>query len=414
MPPALTDLVHHRWLWRALVVAAVLGGGAFLLRDTLFGPEVEVYEVRRGDLTQTVVATGRVITPQRVAVGSVTTERVTSIPVEEGQTVRRGDVLTVLDDKDEQAALVQAEAAVAQAEARITQLRALTVPAAEQSLAQAEANYVLAQAQFQRNTDLAAKGFIAKSALDDARRNVEVAQSQRTAAQLAVAASRPGGSDYRVAETALAQAQAAVRAARARLADTVVRAPADGVLIARNVEPGDVVQPGRELMTLAPAGETQVVVPIDERNLSRLAVGQKALVSADAYPGERFAGELFYINPGVDTLRGSVEVKLRIPHPPAYLRQDMTVSVDIDVGRRTNVLVAPAGAVFDAAGAHPWVLAVEGGRARKKPVTLGLRGNGSVEITSGVEAGALLVDSAAGVADGRRVRIGEVARAGAR
>ena len=142
---------------------------------------------------------------------------------------------------------------------------------------------------------------------------------------------------------------------------TVIRAPADGVLIARDVEPGNVVQPGKELMVLAPAGETQIVVQIDEKNLAQLKLGQKALASADAYPHERFAAELFYINPGIDALRGSVEVKLRVPIRRDYLRQDMTVSVDIEVGAaRATRWSRPADAVFDAAGAHPWVLAVDG------------------------------------------------------
>lgn len=406
--PVAPAFLRTPWFRRGAFAVALLAGIVFLSRNALFGPTVDVYEVRRGDLAQTVVATGRVTTPQRVAVGSVMTERVARIPVVEGQSVRRGDVLLVLDDKDEQAALAQAQTAVAQAQAKLAQLRDVAAPAALQALVQAEANRDLARTQFQRSTDLAAKGFIAKSALDDAKRNVDVTESQVTAARLTLASNRPDGSDYKVAEAALAQAQAALTAARARLDDTVVRATADGVLIARNVEPGDVVQPGRELMALAPAGETQVVVQIDERNLALLAPGQKALVSADAYPGQRFAAELFYINPGVDAQRGAVEVKLRVPSPPAYLRQDMTVSVDIDVGRRTGVLVLPASAVVDIASDRPTVLAVEHGRVARKPVTLGLRGNGSVEIKAGVEAGALVVAGTPGIADGDRVRVGEV------
>ena len=70
-----------------------------------------MHEVVRGDLVQTVVASGRVTTPQRVSVGAVVTERVARIPVDEGQTVRRGDVLIELDDRDERAAVAQAEAA---------------------------------------------------------------------------------------------------------------------------------------------------------------------------------------------------------------------------------------------------------------------------------------------------------------
>jgi HlyD family secretion protein len=99
-----------------------------------------------------------------------------------------------------------------------------------------------------------------------------------------------------------------------------------------------------------------------------------------------------------------VEVKFRVPDPPAYLRQDMTVSVDVEVARRANAVVAPADAVFDAAGAEPWVLAVEGGRAVRKPVALGLKGDGRLEIRSGVAPGDRLVATAAGVAPGQRVR----------
>jgi len=147
------------------------------------------------------------------------------------------------------------------------------------------------------------------------------------------------------------------------------------------------------------------VVQIDEKNLSQLKLGQKALASADAYPAERFAAELFYINPGIDALRGSVEVKLRVPDPPAYLRQDMTVSVDIEVARRLDALVAPADAVFDAASGHPWVLAVVDHRATKKPVTLGLKGGGRVEIREGAAVGDRLIGATAGVGSGERVRI---------
>jgi HlyD family secretion protein len=174
------------------------------------------------------------------------------------------------------------------------------------------------------------------------------------------------------------------------------------------------VQPGKELMLLAPGGETQVVVEIDEKNLAQLALGQQALGSADAYPQQRFGAELFYINPGIDALRGSVEVKLRVPSPPAYLRQDMTVSIDIEVGRRTNVLTIPSTAVYDAALAQPTVLAVEGSRAVRRPVRLGLKGDGRTEVEGGLAEGERVVAApvAESVGPGQRVRA--AAPAGAR
>ena len=204
---------------------------------------------------------------------------------------------------------------------------------------------------------------------------------------------------------ALEQARASLLAARSRLAYTTITSPSDGVLIDRDVERGDVVQPGKALMVLSPAGETQLVLQIDERNLGRLALGQKALASADAFPAQRFAAELAYINPGIDAQRGTVEVKLRVPQPPAYLRQDMTVSVDIEIERRPGALALRAEAVRDASGTQPWVLVVQQGRALRRPVKLGLRGEGWVEVLAGMKEGDWIVPAPdAGVKPGQRVR----------
>ena len=392
------------WLLRALLLAATLAGAGYFFRDAIFGVPVELRAVARGDLVATVVASGRLVSPQRVSISSVITERIAKIPVAEGQTVRRGDILIVLDDGNERAAVAQAQAAADQAAAKLRQLREVGQPTSAESLVQAEANVRLARQQYQRNVDLKEKSFISQSALDDSKRNIDIAESQLKSARLQVQSNSVNGSDYQVAQTALAQAQAALEMARARLSQTVIPAPVDGVLIGREVEPGDVAQPGKELMVLAPNGETQIVVQIDEKNLSQLSIGQKALASADAYPRERFNAELFYINPGIDALRGSVEVKLRVPQPPPYLRQDMTVSVDIEVGRRSGTLIAPSDAIHDAATAQPYVLVAAGGRATKRPVTLGLKGNGHVEIKDGVAAGDGLILSTAGVAAGQRVR----------
>ena len=388
---AAQDHPARRWVKRALLIAAACAVAAFVFRNALLGKPVDVYQAVRTDLVQTIVASGRIMTPQRISIGSAVTGRVEKIPVAEGQRVALGDVLIELQSRDERAALAQAQAAVAQAEAKLRQVRELGLPASEQSLLQAEAQAVQSRRQYERNVELREKGFVSAAALDDAKRNLDVAESQLRAARLQVKSNSPAGSDYAVAQTALVQARASVGAAQAHLDETVIRAPANGTLIGRSVEPGNIVQPGKELMALAPEGETQVVVQIDEKNLAQLRIGQKALGSADAYPRERFAAELVYINPGVDALRGSVEVKLRVADPPAYLRQDMTASVDIEVARRAGAVVVPADAVRGIAGGGPWVLAVAGGRTERRPVTLGLRGDGRVEITQGVAPGDLVV-----------------------
>src|SRR5690606_3743279 len=97
------------------------------------------------------------------------------------------------------------------------------------------------------------------------------------------------------------------------------------------------------------------------RNLAWIRVGQKAIASADAYPREHFEAEVSYIAPSIDPQRGSVQVRLKVPNPPGFLKPDMTVSVDLTVASKSNVLTVPSEAVRGVATADPWVLAVEQG-----------------------------------------------------
>ena len=398
-----------------LLSALALAVIGFASRNLILGSPVETYEAVRSSLVQTVVASGNIISPGRESVGAEITGHVARIPVEEGQTVRRDQILIELDDKDERAAVDQARAAVAQAEARLRQLREVGLPVAEQALKQAKANMLQAHQQYERTKSLQARGFIGQSQLDDAQRNIDVADSQLRAAQLQVDTARPAGSDYALAQTALDQAKSNLLVAQARLGHTVIHAPADGTLIARAVEVGDIVQPGKQLMALAPVGETQIVVQIDEKNLGQLALGQKALGSADAFPGQRFAAEVFYINPGIDPQRGSVLVKLKVQSPPSYLRQDMTVSVDIEVSRRADTVVIPTDAVHDATGANPWVLVVRDRHATRQAVKLGLHGDARVEVLEGVAPGDELIPATYGaVIAGQHVRAIPAAKEGVR
>jgi HlyD family secretion protein len=394
----------HRLIVAAGILALVLlaGFGVQVAR----GPAVETYAVTRGPLVQTVVASGRVESPRRVEIGSQVTGTVARIPVDEGQTVKAGQLLIALDDSEARAALEQARFAVAQADAKLAQLETTGRPLAEQAMRQAQVTFRNADRQLDRNRELFAKGFIGQAALDEAQRARDVAESQWKSAQLQHASQLEGGSERRLDEAAAAQARANLRAARAKLDFMTIEAPVDGTLIARNVERGNVVQPGKALMVLSPAGSTQLVVQIDEKNLNLLAVGQSALASADAYPAERFPAKVAYINPAVDPLRGSVEVKLDVPRPPAYLLQDMTVSVDMEVARRESVLFLPADAIHDLSASSPWVLAVRAGRIARQDVKLGARGEGRVEIADGIVEGERVVPSThAGLVEGNAVRL---------
>jgi|JI10StandDraft_1071094.scaffolds.fasta_scaffold307963_1 HlyD family secretion protein len=404
--PSGTAVVRsHRWGRIAAISVLGLFLLAWMLRDVVLGEPVMTYAVHRGNLTQSLVASGRVVTPERVAVASPVMARVVRVAVDEGGEVVRGQLLIELDSRDAFAAQTSAEAIVALTLAQSNAVSEVELPAAARILEQSRAALLQVSEQFDRLVDLQVRGFVGKADLDKARRDRDVAQSQALAAELQVTAREAGGSHRAMALASLAQARAALDQASAKLAQYRILAPASGVLMSRAVESGDVAQPGQLLMLLASTGTVRIEVQLDEKNLGKLALGQAALASADAYPEQRFAAMVTYINPGIDATRGSVMVRLDVLTPPAYLRQDMTVSVDIATAERRDVLVIPAGAVHDLQGEAPWVLAVRERLAVRQLIDLGLLGDDNVEVRSGLKDGEqVIAASAVTVQAGARVR----------
>lgn len=386
------------------VIAAVIALALLVAGYTGWGGErVVVAVAERGELRQAVVASGRVRTPQRIEVAAQISARVVAVKVREGDAVTAGQTMIQLDDTEWRASAAQARASLTQAEAKQRQLDRLALPVAEQSVQQAEATAQQAKRQFERVGELVAKGFYSTAQLDDARRNAQVADSQWQAAKLQLASNQPGGTEVQVVRSNVEQARAALAVAEARLAYATLTAPGAGRVLTRNVEAGDMVQPGKVLLTVAPKGDTELTAQIDEKNLALLQLGQTALASADAYPGEHFKAEVTYIAPAVDAQRGSVEIRLRVAEPPAYLKHEMTVSIDIASAHRADTLIVPADVIRDQASGQPWVMVVRDGVARRQPVKLRIRGAGRVEILDGVVAGEALAAASQALADGRKV-----------
>ena len=386
----IVGLVALRFGWRALVP-----------------PLVPALEVTRGPLVQTVVATGRVRADTRVRLGSQLTGTVTQVHVREGDTVHTGEVLVELDPAEQAAAVSQARANLVQARANLQQVREVRRPVTAATLRQTEAILQKAQADYGRITTLRNGGAASEEQVEAARQALETARSQRDIARAQAAATDTAGADLRIAEAAVASAQAALEATEARLQYARIASPGNGVVLTRAVEPGDAVQPGRVLMELALTAPIMLSVVPDEKNLARLAVGQTALASADAFPQDRFPATVRYVSPVVDPAQGTVEVRLTVDSVPAYLRPDMTVSVNIEVARRAEALVVPLDAVHDALSGSPWVLRIRDRRVVRQPVRLGAQGTESAEVLDGLSEGDLVVPvSARSVAEGDRARAG--------
>ena len=371
------------------------------------GRDVDVAVVHQAALTQSVVATGRIATPARISVGSPIAATVLEVAVREGDAVKPGQLLARLRSDDADALVAQAAAALSEAEARLVQIGRVGRPVAAQQLAQAEANLKVARAEAERARRLVAQGFYADSKVDDALRNAANAQAAVDAARVQAEAQAPAGSESEAARARVAQARAQLSNARARAALLTLTAPSAATVLTRKAEPGDVAAAGKVLLELAEAGEIRVYATVDEKNLRLLQPGQTARGLADAFPNQPFEAELYYLAPAVDPLRGTVEIRFRVPRPPAVLRPDMTVSVETVTGRKDATLVLPAEAVRDLDGGKPWLLLARDGVARRTEVSVGLAGIGEVEILQGAAEGDQAILPAGGALDGDRVRVRE-------
>ena len=376
-------------MWSVVGFAILLVAAAIAAWWFTRAPMVSALTVQEGPLVRSLQFSARVSTLSRVDLGSTLTGRVSRVEVIQGAQVKAGDILVVIESDELRAALEQSLASKLQADARLAGLRSTGRTAAIAGVTQAQAVLVAAQAESQRTQELVAKGFVSMARLDEVQRAVAVAQAQLDAAKAQSAANAEAGTEAVQARAQVAAAVSTANAARARLGQTALTAPADARVLARLVEPGQIVQPGRALLSLALSGPLQLIAQVDERYLEPLKLGQPAMVVADAFPNSPFAAKVLTIAPLVDAQRGAVEVKFEIAAPtPDFLREDMTLSVEVFTARRERALVVPLAAVKGSANASTGSVLVDvAGRVQSRQVRLGLKTLESAEVLEGLSAG---------------------------
>ena len=383
---------YKPWIMIILLVLLV----SFAIYRWWQGPLLPSYEVVSSPLIQTVVASGRVEKVSRTQIGSEITGVVLERLVQEGDRVSRGDVLLVLKSDE-------ISAQVRQAEAELKELATTRRPQAEFDLANAKVQLEQAQREAvrRRNTEL---GILSAEEREKSIEAEKLARNNLESARLKVASLAPD----KVEETKLREQLAALQA---QLAKTKIRAEVSGIILTRNVEPGDLVQPSQTLFTIALDGATEIRVPFDERNLPLLALQQKAAVITDAYPDQPFPAHINFIAPSIDAQRGTVDVRLTVDPVPDFLRQDMTVSVNVETNKREQTLVIPNDALSSISGNKAMVILVRDRKIQRHPITLGLRGLVMSEVVAGVKEGDhVLTDAESVLKDGIRVRIEQTKR----
>ncbi|MCO8060673.1 efflux RND transporter periplasmic adaptor subunit [Acinetobacter lwoffii] len=377
--------------YKILLIIVLLLAVGFALFRWWQGPVVPSYTLSAMPLVQNVVATGRVATVSRAQVGSEISAVVLQRLVQEGDQVKPGDLLVVLKS-DELLAQVR------QAELALTELASSRRPQAAAELASAKAQLEQASREATRRRNAEA-GILSREEVEQAVEAERVARNNYETARVKAAALAAG----QVEEASLRE-QLAV--AQAQLAKTKIRAAVAGTVLTRDVEPGDLVQPGQTLFTIALTGNTEIRVPLDERNLPQLALQQNATVISDAYPDQSFPARINFIAPSIDPQRGTVEVRLTVNPVPDFLRQDMMVSVNVETAKRTRALAIPNDALSSIKGDKAVVLMVRDGKVQRQQITLGLRGLAMSEVKSGLSEGdQVLADAESSLEDGTRVRL---------
>jgi len=348
-----------------------------------------------------------------VEVGATVPGRVTWLGAEDGDRVAAGAVLARLDDLTLRAARQEAVAVRATAAARLADLRAGTRPEEIEEgrahLAETEAALRLASVTLQRAEQLWEQHVIARNDLDVARTGVELAVSRRDAAaqRSAILELGPRAESVAIAEADVARADAAVQQAAARLAETVILAPFDAVVMEKLREVGDFVVPGgvdrrgsgSALFRLASTSDPRIEVEISETSIGQLAPGQQASIALDAAPGRTYHGALSKISPSANRQKATVKVELDVLDSDAAMKPEMTAKVTFEGARdarpRTSpTLRIPPSAVVDA-GSGPAVFVVRAGVARLSP------------IDSVREGDAIVTSDPHALSDGQQVRVNQ-------
>jgi HlyD family secretion protein len=395
----------YRKRWVLWLIALCAGGLVLVGWRAVRGRGVVVVRPTRGPIVYKVVSTGRVMASARIQLGSIAIGKIARVNAGEGDEVKAGQVLVELVNDEQQAALAQAQASLLKARARVGQVKKVTQRSAQALVSESRSAYEQAVRQDERAKLLFSSGAASQQQLDEAKRVLDAALSRLQQAEISFESAGPGGSDFSLSSAGVLEAEAGLQAARARLEQMHIEAPADGVVLRRQVEPGDVVQPGRTLLILARTGTVELSVQADEKNMAALRIGQIAVASADALPEQSFDARVSFIAPAVDSERGTIEVRLTVAKPPVGLRPDMTVSVNIEVERRARAVTITEQALRDLNSNRPWVFLVRDGRAVRREVRVGIRGDGIVEVLQGLsESNQVIAQDGSTIDPGTRVR----------
>lgn len=356
--------IKNKFIWFAAAVVAVI---SIIMISGRKPVSVKVLELKPGELRVIVNATttSTVKSENEVVMSAQRTGRVVKLPVEEGDRVKAGDLIAQLDLTEE---AVQSES----------------------TLAQSRAMYQEAEKNLRRMEDLFKKGLISQQEFDSARKTYEVGKSQYEAAASDVKVRR----DY-----------------------SIIRAPFGGVIAKRYTEVGELLLPGKQIVTIVDPDHIYVLATIDEVDVGRLRPGQSVSITVDAFPGEKFGGAVRRISPivsGGKLETRTADVWIYFAKKDGRIKPGMSADVEILINILKDVLSVPSQAVVEREGRKQAYVAngkdLKPGRktvVKLTQVEIGETNWSFTQIKSGLSAGQYVVTTpeAAGLKDGGKVKI---------
>jgi RND family efflux transporter MFP subunit len=321
--------------------------------------------------------TGTLMAEEQAEVAAETAGRVTSTPIERGTPVSQGSELIRLSAAETDAQLKEAEANAAQIEARLgmTPGAALDVNAVPE-VQNAKAAYELAESEFNRIKALLDERVVSQSEYDQRRTQMEAARQQFEAAKNGAA------QQYQ----SLQAARARVALARKALADTVVRAPFNGLVAQRMVSVGDYVTKGMKVAVVVRINPLRAQLTVPEQFVSAVAVGQPITFAVDAFPGRQFDGKIRYVSPALQADQRALTAEAMVPNPANELKPGLFATAQVQQRTPTPAILVPSSAVQTTGGTSR-VYVVNGDRVEERIVTTGQTVDTLVEITNGLKPG---------------------------
>ncbi len=408
-PPVktLTKIKGHPLLLGLLVLIPLVGVSYFAYNQLVVIPQqqaknkVQTAAIERINLTITVSANGTVQPQQSVNVSPKTAGILKQLLVKEGDSVKEGQILAYMDDKNLQGQLVKSQGDLDAAEANLQKViggnRDQATAQANAKLQDSQLALRLTQNDLERNQSLNNQGAISQQAFDTALTTRDRAQAQVNQDLEALDLSQAGAQqeDIDRARAEVESAQGSLQVIQSNINDMVLRAPFTGTIGRKFADPGAFVTPttsgsavtsATSSSILSLASTNQIVAQVAEANIAKIHLDMQATILVDAYAGKTFTGKVTQIATQSDVVQNvtSFQVKTSVLDPENLLRSGMNVNVDFQAGELANVLVVPTGAIVQQDNAQGVFVAKDKGDPVFVPIVVGTTVNDKTEVKSGL------------------------------